>query len=229
MKVCNKCRNQKELTEFSKDKNRKDGRSYTCKLCVSMLVQKTLNTRLTKYKENKDICESKICAACHIQKFSTEFYKDIHTKCGVSSRCKSCTRTKNSSNAKRKECLSKYRRAHKKHYAELKKQRYKKDINFRLRCILGSRLSEAVRRKFKKGKTIDLLGCSVDEFIKYIETKFIDKMSWNNYGKTGWELDHIKPLCSFDLSLKEEQEKAMNFTNYQPLWVKDNQCKGGKV
>ena len=35
MKRCTKCKAEKELKEFSKDKNRKDGLSYRCKGCRS--------------------------------------------------------------------------------------------------------------------------------------------------------------------------------------------------
>lgn len=229
MKICNKCNLQKTLDCFSKDKNRKDGHSYTCKSCVSALVRATYFARIARYKAEVKTCNLKVCSLCKIEKHANEFYKDKHTKEGVVSWCKSCTYIKNSTNLRRKERYTKYRKEHKARYARNRKQRYKTDLLFRLRCVLGSRLSEAVRKKFKKGKTIELLGCPIINFIQYIETKFIDNMSWNNYGKGGWELDHIKPLCSFDLSSIDEQKKAMHFTNFQPLWVKDNQRKGGRI
>jgi hypothetical protein len=51
-------------------------------------------------------------------------------------------------------------------------------------------------------------------------------MSWNNYGK--WHLDHIKPCASFDLSKKQEQKICFHYSNFQPLWAKDNLIKGLK-
>lgn len=34
MKICNKCREEKELSEFRKDSSRKDGYEYVCKTCI---------------------------------------------------------------------------------------------------------------------------------------------------------------------------------------------------
>jgi predicted nucleic acid-binding Zn ribbon protein len=80
----------------------------------------------------------------------------------------------------------------------------------------------------KQSKVYELLGCTFDEFNKYIEDKFKPGMNWENHGLKGWHADHIKPLASFDLSKKEEQIKAFHYTNYQPLWWYENLKKGSK-
>ena len=47
MKTCNKCKIEKELTEFHKDKGKKDGHSTCCKICAK--------ARTAKWQvENKD-------------------------------------------------------------------------------------------------------------------------------------------------------------------------------
>jgi hypothetical protein len=52
-------------------------------------------------------------------------------------------------------------------------------------------------------------------------------MSWNNWGK--WHLDHIIPLASVDLTVRENVLKVCHYTNIQPLWAEDNIRKGCKV
>ena len=42
-------------------------------------------------------------------------------------------------------------------------------------------------------------------------------MNWSNHG-TIWEIDHIIPCDSFDLTKLEEQEKCFHFSNLQPLF-----------
>ena len=69
----------------------------------------------------------------------------------------------------------------------------------------------------------------MDEFVSYIERKFPDGMNWGNYGKCGWHLDHVKPLSLFNLEDREEFLKACHYSNYQPLWAKDNLRKNNKL
>ena len=77
--------------------------------------------------------------------------------------------------------------------------------------------------------TLELLGVrSGEEIRKYIESKFLEGMTWKNYGE-GWHIDHIIPLCSFNLENESERREAFHYTNLQPLWAKDNLKKGSKI
>jgi hypothetical protein len=76
----------------------------------------------------------------------------------------------------------------------------------------------------KELTTIELLGYSPSQLKETIESKFVDGMSWSNYGK--WHIDHIRPISSFD---KTEHPKVINsLNNLQPLWAFDNLSKGSK-
>jgi len=77
----------------------------------------------------------------------------------------------------------------------------------------------------KNSKTADILGCDFNTFKTHIERKFTKGMSWSNYGK--WHLDHIYPISkatSFEMALK-----LNHYTNFQPLWAKDNISKKNKL
>jgi len=67
------------------------------------------------------------------------------------------------------------------------------------------------------------LGISIEEYITYLESKFVDGMNWDNMDE--WQIDHIIPFRSFDLTNEEEMFKAFNYTNTQPLFVKEHQIK----
>lgn len=147
-------------------------------------------------------------------------------------RCKSCRKEqrqkyKSTTNAWKKEYRknpevrekeSNYRRTY-------EFERLQKDIFFKMKKNLRSRLSKAIRKNWIKGSAIKNLGCSMRESKQYIESKFQPGMTWDNYGQ--WHFDHIIPLSSV---LSEQQLKELcHYSNLQPLWAKDNILKSNKV
>ena len=75
-------------------------------------------------------------------------------------------------------------------------------------------------------RTHELLGCSLEEFKVYLESKFEPWMSWGNYGKYngeyeyGWDIDHIIPVSS--AQTEDDIIRLNHFTNLQPLCSKFN-------
>ncbi len=94
------------------------------------------------------------------------------------------------------------------------------NLIFRLRSNLRSRLYHAVKSGQKTGSAVKDLGCSIEDFKKYIESKFSTGMNWENYGK--WHLDHIIPISKFDLDNRKQFLRACHYTNLQPMWSIDN-------
>jgi hypothetical protein len=83
-------------------------------------------------------------------------------------------------------------------------------------------------KKFNKNnKTIEILGCDIEFFRSYIGNQFTEGMNWDNHSQFGWHLDHIIPLSS--AKTQEEVEKLCHYTNYQPLWWRDNLSKSDKI
>lgn len=100
---------------------------------------------------------------------------------------------------------------------------------YKLAVRIRQRLGKAITSCAKKGSAVADLGCSIPELKSYLESKFQPGMSWDNWSRTGWHIDHIIPLSSFDLENREEFLKAVHYTNLQPLWAVDNLRKGAKV
>jgi hypothetical protein len=98
----------------------------------------------------------------------------------------------------------------------------------RIEYSLRTRMYKFLKNNIKYGSTLDLVGCSYEFLRGYIESKFIEGMNWDNYGKYGWHIDHIKPCSLFDLLKEEDQKVCFHYTNLQPLWAKDNLSKGAK-
>ena len=110
---------------------------------------------------------------------------------------------------------------------EYKANKYINDPNYRIAQTLRVRMRKAVKNKSKT--SIKLLGADIETVLNYIESKFEEGMTWENYGVNGWHIDHIIPCSSFDLTNLEEQKKCFHYTNLQPLWAKDNMAKGKKI
>jgi len=109
------------------------------------------------------------------------------------------------------------------------KAKYACDIPFKLRKLVRDACIRATERKIGKQEAIDLLGCTLEEYKEYLESKFQPGMTWENHTKDGWHIDHILPLNESDTSLTEEEKlKRVHYTNTQPLWATDNIKKGNK-
>ncbi len=109
-----------------------------------------------------------------------------------------------------------------------KRKRCSEDLNFKLSENLRSRLFSAMRYGYKSGSAVRDLGCDIETFKFYLESKFKSGMTWENYGSL-WHIDHMVPLSHFNLSDRKQLLKACNFKNLQPLWAKENFAKGSKI
>ncbi len=105
--------------------------------------------------------------------------------------------------------------------------RSKKDIDFKIMRRLRSRLNMALN-KDKNEKTVKLIGCSIIFFRNWIEYQFNEFMNWSNYGSY-WNIDHVIPCASFDLTIVSEQFECFNWKNCRPLKSEDNISKGSSI
>lgn len=105
-------------------------------------------------------------------------------------------------------------------------RRIKNNLNSRITKRLRGRIWSALQGRRKSANTIALLGCSIDELKSHLEKLFLDGMSWENYGKNGWEIDHKRPCASYDLREDSQQKECFHYSNLRPLWARDNWRKG---
>jgi len=103
------------------------------------------------------------------------------------------------------------------------------NLEFRIKKNLRSRIHVALKRGIKSLHTMELLGCSIDEFKNYFCALFTEEMNWEKYLNGEIVIDHIIPCVRFDLTKIEEQKKCFHYTNLQPLWKLDNLIKGTRI
>jgi hypothetical protein len=100
---------------------------------------------------------------------------------------------------------------------------------FKIATVLRTRMYGVLAGLRKSAPTVKLLGCSLEDFKKYLEARFLPGMSWENHGAKGWHVDHVIPCAAFDLTDPEQQKICFHHTNLQPLWARDNLRKSASL
>ena len=96
-----------------------------------------------------------------------------------------------------------------------------------LRAVLA-RLARRQQQTWHSNSTIGrLIGCDPPQFRAHIEALFQPGMSWANRGHV-WQIDHIKPVASFDLTDPDQRAACFHRSNLRPLFVTDNQRRNRK-
>jgi hypothetical protein len=202
-KVCTKCLIDKDLSLFPKSSSFLSGYNSICKQCINAINKKWRDNnkhsfclmRQKHYQEHKDKHRAEKRAYGRLHKKEKATYDVQYRKL-------------------KKDKIKQY----KKEWESLRRN----DPVFKIKRNLRRRIHHVLKDGYKSAKTFDLIGCTAEEFKLYIESLFTDGMSWDNYGPSGWHIDHIIPCYKFDLSLESEQRTCFHYTNQRPLWAKDN-------
>lgn len=235
MKVCTKCKKEKNLSDFGKFKHSKDGLKSVCKICNNQnskeyyyANKENIATKNKQYREdNKEFLKSYSRSYYNDNKERrSNYYKEWYLKNKDS--------VKKYKNANEKAIIAynkKYKSENKDkinaYNRKYRKDRRDKDPIFKLKCNLSKRTSEAFSNKgySKNSNTCKILGGDYEIVSKHIEKKFTEGMSWENYGE--WQIDHIIPLAS--ASTQSELLYLCHYKNLQPLWATENLQKKDKV
>lgn len=244
IKKCTTCKVEKELQYFPKNKKGKFGVHTKCKKCFKKYREVN--------KQEKTSVNKKKCKKCNATKAIEEFQTRSNFKDGYDCSCTECRRNVKVFNTRKCcTCNTSYKTDSYKSSKErirkcsnCKKQRnnkYRKEyINknkekWAVRNIVSQSFIRALKGQYSKSeKTEELLGCTLQQAILYIESTFQEGMSWKNHGrcKDGdcsnvWHIDHKIPLAS----AKNEKElvKLCHYTNLQALWAEDNLSKSSFI
>jgi len=207
-RICSCCKTTKTVNFFYAKKDRKSGYSSHCRECD--LEKKKINrlNNINTYRERERNLKRKL--------LSTDEGK-------LANKIKSKTYRQNPINKEKiKQTHLKWRL----------KNNTKQRIDFPNKDLF--KLSKGIRNLIrisvknagfvKKTKSENILGCTIKEFKLFIETQFVDGMTWENHGK--WHFDHKTPISW--AKTEEEIIKLNHYTNFQPLWAEDNIKKSNK-
>ena len=255
IKTCNKCNISKPISNFNKLQNAKDSVDYTCKLCAIAKRKIRKEILIQKRLINPVFTTEKLCTKCNNILQINDFGKCSKTKDGFKEVCKPCrnvlykqhyNKNKSVINLKRKiysiKNKNKIKKYHQQWYINNKEHiikggnlyrntRLKTDVNYKLLQYARTSVYLATNGRKGKERTIDLLGCTIEEYKRHLESHFKLGMTWENRGrKVGcWQVDHRIPLSFFKLNDVTEKKQAFNYTNCQPLWFEENMNKRDNI
>ena len=228
MKICNKCKEGKDILLFPKSgavcknckyeyhkeytkQNREKIRDYTIEYSKSYRLENKdiIKEKSIKYREeNKD--RIKEYSKSYLTK-NKERRKDYNAK----------YREENKEVIKQRN--DKWKNENKTYFNDYIKERCLNDSKFKITMRIRALIRNSIKFSghTKRSNTSKILGCSFDEFKYYLESKFETWMNWGNYGNYngelnyGWDIDHIIPISS---AVTEEDVIRLNhYTNLQPL------------
>ena len=202
-KICNCCKIEKSITNFSNNKRFEDNKNPTCKECDKM-------RSLKYYYSNKELVELKRKEYIQTEKYKIRRQNYLKENREEINRVKKLYKLNNRENILQK----------KKDYY----QRKKNDPIF----ALTKRLRQGIYRSIRGVKlrsSLDILGCTEEKFKIHIENQFTDDMSWDRLNEI--HIDHIIPISSAETL--EDVYRLNHYTNLQPLWARDNIQKYNKI
>lgn len=218
-KKCGSCQQVKDLINFNKCKTGRLGFHNHCRECQTICRRKFYDNNKEYETAKSKLPENKLKAKIKRQ----ENYKDDDYRTKLLFKNKIRRRTEEAKMTQR----------------AYEKMRRQTDPVYNVAKCLRSRTRSAIK-KLKLNLNIDInkycsqvdfLGCSFGQLKLYLESKFLNGMTWENhgYGNDKWHVDHIIPCSSFDLTQECEQRKCFHYNNLQPLWQFDNLSKNDNI
>ena len=209
-KICSKCKTLKTIKYFYKGR-------VECKDCY--YIYKNSNNNKISLQKKQYYIDNKNCILNRCYEYRKNNFSIIKEK-------------SKKYRYFHKENFEQYYRIYKvknkdlinKRVREYLEKRKKYDIGYKIKCSLRTSLWASIVYGYKYSSAIKLLGISIEDFKKYIQQKWQSGMNWQNWGKGNgkWNLDHILPIELFDLKDFNQQKICFHYTNFQPLWEKNN-------
>lgn len=219
MKKCYKCQLLKNPVEFAKNKRYKDGLNDLCKLC------KTENNIIHKEKIKEYYEKNKPYYTQYQKQYSLEnkdklkeYSKQYNSNPVNADKKRKYIKEYDVVNeVKKKEYMKLWRENNQEYFKKYMGLKYKNDVSFKIKSNIRSRFNHAIEQTHKSTSILKLIGCNMECLKFHLSSKFKPEFTWENHGDI-WEIDHIKPCASFDLTNIEQQKECFHYTNLQPLF-----------
>jgi hypothetical protein len=122
---------------------------------------------------------------------------------------------------KKKICISCYPKFLTEQKTNWCKNEHNTNMNYRIKKSLAARLRSVI---VKNTSTMNYIGCNIQYLREWFEYNFTSEMNWDNYG-TYWSIDHIIPVCKFNMLDEIEKFRCWNWSNLMPVTIIFNSSK----
>lgn len=197
MKICTKCKQELDESNFTKNVKSKDGLYTICRRCQKLRYETTYKgTDKDKQRKNEYYRKNKE----RILELHKTYYK----------------------NNKEKEAIrnKQYRLEHENEIKIKDKERDKQ---------LSRKISKFMHHGLTKACVVEehweqYFSYTLQELKEHLESQFQPGMTWENYGRYGWHIDHIIPqsVLPFDSIGDLNFKICWSLDNLRPLWYTDN-------
>lgn len=227
-KTCTKCGVTKPLSEFYKREGGKYGVRADCKDCCKdrfnrrhkEYYPKNVEKERARQAEYRASNPEKTRAA---QKKWRKKNPDAWKKRYWKDHEKTLVKAAASRDANRE----RYRR-----HAREWTRKYRATAKGRLESNVRSGVYKGITRGAKAGRsTFELLGYTLERLMRHLEKQFEPGMTWENYGRNGWHIDHKIPLSVHNYNTPDDPDfkRAWALKNLRPMWEPENISKGAKL
>ena len=220
MKRCVRCSKLLKEKDFNASKANSDGLNKTCINCCSKAKLFRKSYRSTPEFKKKD--------------------KEYRSRPEVQERKKSYRSTpefkkkdkeRKSTPEFKKKAAERARLAYHKEGSTVKeyqKNKYKNNPQYRVSINMSSQIRQSLKDGKGGAAWEKLVGYSLKDLMKHLESLFEDGMTWENYGE--WHIDHRKPQSWFKYDSYDSIifKECWAIENLQPKWASENISKGNK-
>ena len=219
-KICTKCGLEKLLTEFPIRKSRKCGRYSMCNVCANVINKQYRGSHIDEikiYKKEWDLLNPEY-AVIHNKKYYAEHGDEQ----------RAAAKLRYEKDPERFILAAeKWAEAHPEQRREITRRRDRKrrlDPIYRFLRSYSHGIWDCLKGQKNNVHCFEYVDYTFEELIAHIESLWTPGMSWDNYGRNGWHLDHIFPEAKLYITGPDDPtfKFLWSLKNLQPLWESDN-------
>jgi len=226
-KTCTKCGIEKKLSEFNKQKKYRFGVKSRCKNCQNAYARKY--RKIHKEKIRLSAKEYRLEHKEELKTYAKKYRQDNHEEILIYQ-----ANYRKFYPEQVKSAQKKYVESHREKYKTIFKRHYKKkrtNNSFKLTNTIRTGIGSSLKGNKSGRHWESLVSFTLDDLKYHLERLFTKGMSWENYGKNGWEIDHKIPISAFNFSRPEHTDfkRCWALDNLQPMWARANIIKHNKL